>query len=151
VTARAEDLAPTPLAGGPVPGDPGRSTVLVSFTFPSGATAASLVTEWGRSVEIIDGARWSSTAVLTDVVPAGTPLLDQVFALPAPNSLTVSGPASGVLAEVYGPDGRQAARFPLTAGAASAALAVSLSGATVRILDASGAVVAESPINTTHG
>jgi hypothetical protein len=149
--ARAEDLAPTLLAGGPVPGDPGRSTVLVGFTFPSGATAASLVTVWGPSVEIIAGTGWSSSAVMTDAAPAGTPLLDQVFAVPAPNSLTVSGPASGVLAEVQGPDGRPVAQFPLTAGAGSASLAVALSGATVRILDAGGAVVAESPISDIVG
>jgi hypothetical protein len=143
--ARPEDLHPTLLAGGPVVGDPQKSSVLVGFTFPSGATAAALVTVESGPTE--DGGG-SMTITTTDVVPAGIPLLDQVLAVPGPNSLTVSGPASGVLAEVFGYDGTLLAQIPLAAGAGSASVTETLPGATVRILDEAGTVVAESPLTT---
>jgi hypothetical protein len=64
---------------------------------------------------------------------------------------SVSGPVSGVLAEVYGWNGTLLVQIPLTAGAGSAAVAGVLPGATVRILDAAGAVVAECPLTGTAG
>jgi hypothetical protein len=141
--ARPEELHPTLLAAGPVDGNPGASAVLVGVTFPSGATAASLVTVQGRSVED----RWGSIDIArADVAPAGAGLLDRVFAVSGPNSLTVSGPASGVLADVFGPNGLLLAQIPLTTGAGSAAVSGALPGTTVRFLDAAGSVVAESPL-----
>jgi hypothetical protein len=146
--ARQEDLHPTLLAGGPVTGDPESSTVLVGFTFPSGATAASVVTAH-RAPGGNGGASFSITR--TDVWPAGVPVLDRVFAVPAPDSVTVSGPASGVLAEVYGANGTLLAQIPLTAGAGSAGAGsapefVPPAGATVRILDAHGNLLVQSPL-----
>jgi hypothetical protein len=146
--ARPEDLHPVLLAGGPVAGDPETSSVLVGFTFPSGATAAALVTVRAGSTE--DGGG-SYSITTTDVAPAGLPLLDRVFAIPGPNSLTVSGPTSGVLAEAYGLNGTLLVQIPLTAGAGSAMVAGALPGATVRFLDAGGAVVAESPVTKISG
>jgi hypothetical protein len=141
--ARPDALRPTLLAGGPVTGDPTRSSVLVGFTFPSGATVAALVTAHHESGEN-DGHSFSITS--TSVAPAGTPILDRFLAVPGPDSLTVSGPVSAVLAEVYDGTGAQLTRFPLTAGAGSAPVTVALSGATVRFLDASGTVVIQTPL-----
>jgi hypothetical protein len=70
--------------------------------------------------------------------------------------VTVSGPASGVLAEVYGANGTLLAQIPLTAGAGSAGAGsagagsapefVLPAGATVRILDAHGNLLVQSPL-----
>jgi hypothetical protein len=160
--ARPEDLHPTLLAGGPVAGDPEKSSALVGFTFPSGATAAALVTgQAGRNEN--GGGTYSIT--MTDVAPAGTPLLDRIFAVATLDSVTVSGPASGVLAELYGANGTLLAQIPLTAGAGSAGAPSAgapsggapsaasssapefvLSGGTVRIIDAHGNLIIQSAL-----
>jgi hypothetical protein len=151
--ARPEDLHPTLLAGGPVVGDPQKSSALVGFTFPSGATAAVLVTVQTGPTED-GGGTYSITT--TDVAPAGLSLLERVIAVSTLDSVTVSGPASGVLAEVYGRNGTQLAQIPLIAGAGSAGASsaeggpapefVPPPGATVRILDSHGTVLVQSQL-----
>ena len=78
-------------------------------TFPSGATA-HLSTHWG------DPGGMTSMTVMSDPVPAGTALLDQVLANATTNALTVSGPSEGVLAEVHLADGSPFTTMPLVCG-----------------------------------
>jgi hypothetical protein len=142
----AEEIRPTLLAGGPLGDGSPSSSVLVGVTFPSGATTAAQVTIWA-----IDGIPGLSSQVgLTDVAPAGTALLDRVFAVPSsvPGSLmlTVSGPTSAVRAVVHGRDGTLMVNVPLTRGAGSAAVTGDLDGATVRLFDGRGALLATAPI-----
>ena len=86
----------------------------------------------------------------TTLAPAGTPLLEQVFALAASNSITVSGPGSGVVAEIYLGDGRLHAIVPLVDGAGVGPLGPPAADR-VRILDARGAVVVEAPLSEPNG
>ena len=78
-------------------------------------------------------------------MPAGPPLLDRVFAVPFQGSIVISAPAAGVLAEVYLSDGTLLTTLPLVNGVGSGLLPPP-AAASVRILDASGDVVAESPL-----
>jgi hypothetical protein len=145
----AEKLRPTLLVGGPVgPVGPGSRTsaLLVGVTFPSGATTVSLSTQWG----IHEQAMTNSTATV-EPAPAGTPLLDRLIAVATSNVVAVSGPSTGVTAQLYGADGTLVTTLPLVDGAGmgllvppSATPAPRLS--TVRVLDGQGAVVAESPV-----
>ena len=66
-----------------------------------------------------------------------------MLALTVDGTLTVSGPATGVAAEVLGADGRTVTRFALVGGAGAS---VSPKAVGVRILDAGGAVVGEAPL-----
>jgi hypothetical protein len=75
--------------------------------------------------------------------PAGAPLLEQALALSIDGILTVSGPGTGVTAEVLVADGRTVTRFALVGGAGAS---VSPEAVGVRILDAGGAVVGEAPL-----
>lgn len=77
----AGDLRPTLLAGAPLTGSSPSSTVLVGVTLPSGATTVAFVVVWENSDS---GSGYSSQVALTEVRPAGTALLDQVFAVPPP-------------------------------------------------------------------
>ncbi|MGY1630756.1 hypothetical protein ACI784_03470 [Geodermatophilus sp. SYSU D01186] len=135
------DLRTTLLAAGPVGDGSPSATVLVGATFPSGATTAAQVIVWD------DGTGPTSQVALTEVAPAGTPLLEQVLAVPAsvPGDVvvTVSGPSSATVADVLGADGGRVARFGLPGGAGSGPVTGPLDGATVRLLDADGALVAE--------
>jgi hypothetical protein len=140
----AGDLRPTLLAAGPVDDGSPSSTALVGATFPSGATTAAQVIVWDG------GSGLTSQVALTEVAPAGPALLDRVLAAPAsvPGAIvvTVSGPASAVLAEVVGTDGGRVARIPLTEGAGAAPVAAALDDVTLRLLDADGALVAEGRV-----
>jgi hypothetical protein len=142
----ADRLDPTLLAGGPVGGS-GTSTVLVGVTFPSGATTVHLLTHQGDR-NAPEGA--SSIGMLTDPAPAGTALLDRVVAVPLGDTITVSAPAAGVLAEVYLKDGTLLTTMPLVEGAGSAPLPPP-AAQRVRILDADGIVVAEAPLTGRGG
>ena len=136
----AEDLDPTLLAVGPVSDGSGMMSLLVGVTLPSGATAAYL----GRYLpgdNSIGG--WS---MITRPAPAGSPLLERVFAVPSPGSLTVSGPADGVLAEVFLEDGSFLASIPLVEGAGIGPVPPP-APTFVRVLDASGAVLAEGTLS----
>jgi hypothetical protein len=143
----AGDLRPTLLAGEPISGGSRSSVVLVGATFPSGATTAAQVIIWGSD----DSASGLASQVgLTEVHPAGTALLDRVFAVPSsvPGAilLTVSGPSTGVLAEAYSADDRLIMRLPLTSGAGTTAVTAPLDDITVRVFDDSGALLAEGPL-----
>ncbi|MGY2076343.1 hypothetical protein [Blastococcus sp. SYSU DS0828] len=139
------DLRPTLLAAGAVDGDPGTRTLLLGVTFPSGATGAAFVDYW---TDQFDMAQEDSFRVA--LAPAGTPLLERVFAVPTSNSVTISGPESGALAEIYLADGRLHATVPLVDGAGVGPLG-SPTPDRVRILDARGAVVAEAPVSEPDG
>jgi hypothetical protein len=143
----AEDLHPTLLAGGPVkPGSP-HSTVLVGVTFPSGATGASLGIRWATDH---DPSAIMFQPALTDPAPAGTALTDRILAVPAsvPGGLvlTVSGPQSATRMVVQGQDGATLGETELVRGAGTAALSANPAHATVRFHDATGALIATSPI-----
>jgi hypothetical protein len=142
----AEDLRPTLLAGGPLAAGSPSSSVLVGVTFPSGATTAALAIIWEND----SGPGLSSQIALTEVTPAGTALLDRVFAVPSsvPGSimLTVSGPTSAALAVVHSRDGTLIARLPLLTGAGTGAVTGPLDDATVRLFDGSGSLLATAPI-----
>jgi hypothetical protein len=138
----ADRLRPTLLAAGPVTDAPNMSAVLVGVTFPSGAAAVHLVTlqDYG-----VDAPGTTGTSMMFDPVPAGPPLVDRVFAVPLQGAIVVSAPAAGVRAEVYLEDGTLLTTLPLVNGVGSAPLPPP-AAESVRILDASGGVVAESPL-----
>jgi hypothetical protein len=142
----AADLRPTLLAAGPPAAGSPSSTVLVGITFPSGATAAAELILWPDD----DGSGLSSQVALTETAPAGTALLDRVFVVPAsvPGGLmlTISGPESATRAVVQGRDGALLVTVPLLEGAGTGAVPANPDGATVRFLDAAGALVATAPI-----
>ncbi|TYP88112.1 hypothetical protein [Blastococcus xanthinilyticus] len=146
------DLRPTLLAAGSVgtgsdslSGEPETRTLLVGLTFPSGATGAAFVDYWTDSYDM---AQEDSFGIV--LAPAGTPLLEQVFAVATASTVTVSGPASGVLAEIYLADGTLHATVPLVDGAGVGPLAPP-AAERVRILDGRGAVVAEAPLSELEG
>jgi hypothetical protein len=137
----AAQLRPTLLAAGPVGAGSTTTVVLVGVTFPSGATATHLMTYWGGPESM------SSMSVMRDPVPAGTALLDQVIAIATTNALTVSAPSRGAVAETYRTDGTLLTTVPLVDGVGIVPLAPPTADlATVRVLDARGALVAEVPV-----
>ena len=141
----AHQLRPTLLAAGPVSSGSSTSVLLVGITFPSGATTAHLTTTWG-----VDEPSMTSTSRI-DPAPSGTTLLDRLIALATNNAVTVSGPFSGVTAELYRDDGTLLTTVPLVDGAGSAPLAPPSRPyervlMTVRVLDASGNVLGESTV-----
>ncbi|TQN40839.1 hypothetical protein FHU33_0190 [Blastococcus colisei] len=148
----AGDLDPTLLAGAPITGGSRSTVVLVGATFPSGATTAAQVIIWG-SDDSPSGL--ASQVGLTEVAPAGTDLLDRVFAVPSsvPGAilLTVSGPADAVLAEASSADGTLIMRLPLTEGAGTAAVTANPGDATVRFFDRDGSFLAETPLTEPVG
>ena len=139
----ADRLRPTLLVGGPVGGAPGMSASLVGVTFPSGAVAVHLVTREEYRNDPLGAT--TSMSMFVDPVPAGPPLLDRVFAVPFQGSIVISAPAAGVLAEVYLSDGTLLTTLPLVNGVGSGLLPPP-AAERVRILDASGDVVAEAPL-----
>jgi hypothetical protein len=125
-----------------------RSAVLVGATLPSGATVVGLSTftgYWspGRTNAEKGAGGWGAITVGTTPRPAGPPLLDQVLALRLDDTVTVAGPAAGVTAELLGADGRTVTRFTLIGGAGASVVP---QAAGVRILDVTGAVVAEAAL-----
>jgi hypothetical protein len=138
-----ELLRPTLLVAGPVTAGSTTSVVLVGVTFPSGATTTSLAVYWGP-----DDGGMSMTISSADPTPAGVALLDQLVAVATSNVVVVSGPLSGVTAEIYSDDGTPYMTVPLVDGAGSASRAPSRVGsaATVRVLDAGGNVIVEAPV-----
>jgi len=132
----ADQIRLTLLAGGPVPGSP-ESTLLLGATFTSGATVAfSGVYVHGSSGMYI---------AFTETAPAGTALIDRVFAVVLEDTLTVSGPVRGATAEIYGADSELIATVPLMDGAGSSP-APSEEPQFVRILDDAGALVVAAAV-----
>jgi hypothetical protein len=146
----AERLRPTLLAAGPIGAGSSTSALLVGVTFPSGATTALVGTYWGHN----DSAQgMSSMTLLTGPAPAGTGLLDRVLAVATANALIVSGPSTGVLVELYLADGTPFTTLPLVGGVGIGPLPPPATPPSrdaepgkVRILDAKGSFVAESPV-----
>jgi hypothetical protein len=140
----ADELRPTLLFGGPVTAGSTTSVVLVGVTFPSGATTTSLAVYWGS-----DDGGMSITTSSADPAPAGVALLDRLIAVATSNAVVVSGPTTGVEAQVYRQDGTLLTTVPLVEGAGSAALAppsrpYGRALLTVRVLDGAGNVVGET-------
>ncbi len=134
----ADQLGMTLLAGGPV-GGTSTGAFLVGVTFPSGATAGYVGT---YAVGSESPAGYVGT---TRIAPAGTPLLDRGFAVRLEDVLVVSGPGTGVVAEVRAADGRSLAVLPLVDGAGTG-LSPGREADSVRILDRSGLPVASAPV-----
>ena len=136
---RPEDVSPTLLAAAS-PGTDAEQTILVGMTLPSGATVtwASRTTARAESSE--------TNTVSGAPAAAGPGLLDQLVALPLTGGhLAVSGPAAGVAAEVLDRDGALLTTLPLVSGGGGGDVPPP-AAATVRVLDASGAVIAEGPL-----
>jgi hypothetical protein len=125
-----EEMGLTLLAGGPVEGS-GTSTLLAGGTLPSGTTVGFLVAE--------------PFVTLTATAPPGTALLDRVFALGLGGTFVVCGPSAGASAELYDAGGTLIGTVPLLDGAGAIPMPAQ-EPATVGILDASGALVANTPV-----
>lgn len=110
--------------------------VLVGTTLPSGATVAWLAL---RSAN-------GSFGELTPTVaaPAGTPLLERVFAVPVYGRVLISGPASATSAEMLDANGAALGAVSLVQGAGGGPLPAGAAG--VRLLDAAGHPVASGPL-----
>lgn len=141
----AEEARPTVLARGT--GYQDERVLLVGMTFPSGATGAWLLT----SGQYGDG--WSGGLARLPHAPAGTPVEERLVAVPVDGrQLALHGPRQAVGAEVLTEDDRVLGTVELADGAflgevPGGAFAPSTDGAaSVRLLDAAGAVVAEGPI-----
>jgi hypothetical protein len=76
---------------------------------------------------------------------------ERVLAVPMSGALTVQGPASATLAEVYDRTGRPLSQVPLVGGTGSAIMAAAAPGVTVRFVDAGGAVVLQSALSGVVG
>jgi hypothetical protein len=134
-----ERLKPVLLWHGPLGAPSPDSGVLVGFTLPSGATTVSLVT-YRPYVGSQGGG--TSLVVLAAPHPADADVLDQVWAIVGPDTVTVSGPLPGRTAQLLD-GGDVVAEIPLEAGAGSGAAPSALWHGAVRVLDGDGRVVAE--------
>jgi hypothetical protein len=141
-TEPAERVAPVLLWAGRLGGGSTASGVLVGITLPSGATAAAMAT-----YEPFNGTTPSSTLFSggTAPMPAGTPLLDRLIAVYSGDFVTVSGPASGTVAEVVA-NGAVVSTFPLVDGAGTGPCPEDAE-VTVRVRTAAGAVVGTTPLS----
>ncbi|WP_448625277.1 hypothetical protein [Geodermatophilus sp. URMC 64] len=138
--ANADDIALTLLLSTP-------GALLVGGTFPSGATTAYVAT-YRTDPRSTSGRPTYCTLVRP--APAGTAVLDRVFALRLSRSLVVSGPSAGARAEVLLLDGALAATVPLVDGAGIAPLPPR-GAESVRILDGSGVPLVTAPISGPAG
>jgi hypothetical protein len=135
----SEQVGTTLLAEGPLDASTDDRGQLIGATFPSGATIA-----W---IETYSTERPGEGASLWELPggPAGTALLDRVLAVRVLGGLMVSAP-SGVSAQAVDARGTVLATIPLRQGGGAGPL-VNAGGATrVRVLDAAGGVVVETPI-----
>ncbi|MCZ2811052.1 hypothetical protein O2W15_06350 [Modestobacter sp. VKM Ac-2979] len=132
----------TLLAAGPTDG-PGE-VVLAGFTFRSGATV--LVS--GSTQRATNGSTTSSMSTL-DPQPAGTPLTDQLLAVPLDGELALSGPRDAVRAEVLDTDGTPLTTLSLVDGTGVGSAGDGPAAATVRFLAADDTVLAETPVSET--
>jgi hypothetical protein len=132
------DVDPVLLATGRV-SDGEFEVVLLGLVLPSGATVAWVgVDPGGAGVSSRFTTSWNP-------VPAGIPLLDQVLAVPVTGGgLAVSAPTTGATAEVVDRTGTVVSTLPLVAGAGVGD--VPPGARSVRILSASGAVLASAPL-----
>jgi hypothetical protein len=136
-------VEPVLLATGQVSGGH-LEVVLLGLVLPNGATAAWVgVNPGGAGVSSRFTTSWHP-------VPAGVPLLDQVLAVPVTGrGLAVSAPPTGATAEVVDSTGAVVSALTLVAGAGVGD--VPPGARSVRILSASGAVLASAPLAGTGG
>jgi len=127
--AVVDRLPLTLLAGGQVPGGSPDNTLLLGATFTSGATV-------GFGAGYVHGYNGMYIAS-TETAPAGTSVIDRVFAVVLEDTLTVSGPMRGASAEIYDADSQLIATVPLVDGAGVAPAPLQ-EPQSVRILDAAG-------------
>jgi hypothetical protein len=132
---RPEEMGLTLLVGGPVEGLAAHA-LLVGATFPSGATVGFLAVY----PDDAGAGQTFESLTATGVAPAGTTLLDRVFAVELSDIVTISGPTAGARADVYDAEGALLASVPLVQGAGAGAVP-SQTPAEVRILDAAGGVL----------
>jgi hypothetical protein len=133
----AEEARPTLLAAGPL--SPRRAAELVGITFPSGATGLWLTTYEPTNPDS------GMTGLELPFGAAGTDLLDRIVAAETLGGLVVSAP-DGVRADVLDARGAVLQTVPLSDGAGTGQLSDPTASSKVRIVDASGDVVAEVPI-----
>jgi hypothetical protein len=133
----AAEAGPTLLAAGPI--GSGRNAQLFGITFPSGATGMWLETFVPTNPDV------GVMGVDLPFAPAGTALLDRVFAARTLGGLVVTAP-SGVRADVLDASGAVLESLALTNGGGTGDLADPQSAASVRILDDTGAIVASTEI-----
>jgi hypothetical protein len=137
------ELGLTILAAGPVGGTTA-NTLLVGATFPSGATTG-LLAVYPSDLDVSQPPPVFQSMTSTATAPAGTALLDRVFAVELAEVLTVSGPLTGAQAEVYDAAGTLLTTVSLVRGAGSGFLPPQVP-TLVRILDGSGALVTSAPV-----
>ena len=116
--------------------------VLVGLTFRSGATV--LVS--GSTQRATNGSTTSSMSTL-DPQPAGTPVTDQLLAVPVDGDLALSGPREATTAELLDGDGTLLTTLPLVDGTGVGGAGDGPAAATVRFLAADGTVLAETPVS----
>jgi hypothetical protein len=133
-----DQVQPVLLAAGRLTDAGATEVALVGTTLPSGATVAWMVTLSS------DGTGTGGSATPTIAGPAGTALLDRVFAVPVLGSLVVSAPAAGSSVEVLDGEGRSVAAFPLVSGGGTGPAPDT--AASVRVLSADEQVVATAPL-----
>jgi hypothetical protein len=135
------EMGLTLLSGGPVPGL-ATSTLLVGATLPSGATVGFLA---AYPNDLADPVAARTSVTMTATAPAGTALLDRVFAMALSDAFVVCGPAAGTQAELLDPAGTPIGTVPLVGGAGAVPVPAQRP-VTVRILDASGALVTAAEV-----
>ncbi|MCZ2821548.1 hypothetical protein O2V63_14480 [Modestobacter sp. VKM Ac-2977] len=129
------------LAAGPTTDGRGEM-VLAGITFRSGATTLVV----GATQQQADGSTTSSSST-DDPQPAGTPLTEQVLAVPLDGDVAVSGPPDAVEAQVLDADGSLLTALPLVAGSGVGTAGDGPAAAVVRFLAADGTVLAEVPVS----
>ncbi|WP_222194738.1 hypothetical protein [Modestobacter italicus] len=116
--------------------------VLAGVTFRSGATTLVV----GSTQQQADGTTTSSSST-ADPRPAGTPLTDQLLAVPLGGDLALHGPADAVRAEVLDADGSLLTTLPLVTGTGVGTAGDGPAAAAVRFLATDGTLLAEVPVS----
>ncbi|MGY1748629.1 hypothetical protein [Modestobacter sp. SYSU DS0511] len=115
--------------------------VLAGVTFRSGATLLVV----GSTRHGADGSTTGSTST-ADPQPVGTPLTDQLLAVPLDGDLALSGPPDAAVAEVLDAAGARLVTVPLSRGSGVGTAGDGPAAATVRFLGANGSVLAAAPV-----
>ena len=129
---------PTLLAAGPLGARNNQYGELYGMTHPSGATEIWLATYPAGTSAGSEVHRFSPMA-------AGEALLDRVVAVQAKLGLLVSAPLEGTQAQVLDRSGAVLTTIALTSGGGTGPMS-DPAAATVRVLDAEGALLGEAPI-----
>ncbi|MCZ2847852.1 hypothetical protein [Modestobacter sp. VKM Ac-2978] len=140
--AGLDGATPVLLAAGPT-GSGRAEMVLVGYTFRSGATVLVV-----GHTELTENGTSSSVSTL-DPQPAGTPLADQLLAVPMDGNLALSGPREAATAELLDAGGALLTSLPLVAGTGVGRAGDGPAVAAVRFLAADDTVLAETPVSET--